>query len=139
MIAGGETLMGNARTNGSRFAIGVAVLAALLSLAAASSAYGAGSAALAVTTGADLPPIGGRLDTVADDRGTITLDGKAVEGTTEPCDPGPFKIGCAFQASYAVFDRETLEVRDNGNVRTDAGGSRSFLVWRPSTRLRRTI
>lgn len=81
-----------------------------------------------VTARADLPPIGGRLDTVADDRGTITLDGKALPNTTEPCDPGPLRAGCSGYASYAIFNRQTLLLRESGNVKTDAAGVASLLA-----------
>src|ERR1700759_2999133 len=38
---------------------------------------------------ADAPPIGWRLETAANDRGTIMLNGIAVPGTTADCDPVP--------------------------------------------------
>jgi hypothetical protein len=72
-----------------------------------------------VTAREDLPPVGARLDTVADDRGTIMLDGKPVEGTTAPCD-----VPCASNASYAVFQRDTLELKPDGSgyVTKDSAG-----------------
>jgi hypothetical protein len=66
---------------------------------------------------ADTPPIGWRLDTVADDRGTIKLNGTAVPNTTEDCDPDQ---SCAQRASYAVYNRQTLQLVTSGNYRADA-------------------
>ncbi len=62
----------------------------------------------------DAPPIGARFESAADDRGTIKLDGKPVENTTEPCDPGADGLGCGGWGSYAIFDRQTLERVDSG-------------------------
>lgn len=65
---------------------------------------------------ADAPPIGWRLDTAADGRGTITLNGTVVPGTTEACDPGA-PLGCSRRASYAVFNRQTLGRVVSGTTR----------------------
>lgn len=80
-----------------------------------------------VTVRADLPPIGTRLDTVADDRGTIKLDGTPVPNTTEQCDPGADGRGCAGHASYAVFNRQTLELVTSGNVTGNGPGSQQLV------------
>ncbi len=69
-----------------------------------------------VTVRADVPPIGWRLESAADDRGTIKLDGKPVQNTTAPCDPGPDGLGCGAFGSYAIFDRQTLERVASGTV-----------------------
>ena len=66
---------------------------------------------------ADAPPIGWRLDTVANDRGTIMLNGTAVPDTTENCDPAAGGgTGCYQRASYAVFNRQTLGLVTSGNL-----------------------
>ena len=71
-----------------------------------------------VTVRADVPPIGWQLESAADDRGTIKLDGKPVPDTTGPCDPGPDGLGCGHVGSYAIFDRQTLELVKSGTVYT---------------------
>ncbi|MFZ0385388.1 MAG: hypothetical protein WAL22_06990 [Solirubrobacteraceae bacterium] len=60
---------------------------------------------------ADVPPIGWRLNTAAGDRGQITLDGKEIPATVEECPPEQ----CYSRASYAVFNRQTLELVAAGN------------------------
>jgi hypothetical protein len=77
---------------------------------------------LTVTAREDVPPMGARLDTVADDRGTIVFDGNALPNTT--CTAGG---ACLFHASYAVFNRQTLEVVASGNVDTNFGGMTSLI------------
>jgi hypothetical protein len=67
-----------------------------------------------VTEILDTPPIGVRLATAADDRGTITLDGAPVPATTEPCQPD--QGGCTGRGSYAIYNRETLARVASGNV-----------------------
>ena len=67
---------------------------------------------------ADAPPIGWRLETAANDRGTIMLNGTAVPDTTEDCDPAPdMGAQCTQRASYAVFNRQTLGRVASGNTR----------------------
>jgi hypothetical protein len=68
-----------------------------------------------VTVRADVPPIGWRLDT-ASNRGTITLNGTAVPGTTQDCDGDADPHSCAGGASYAVFNRQTLALVTSGNM-----------------------
>jgi hypothetical protein len=77
---------------------------------------------VAVIVRADVPPIGAALDTVADDRGTITLDGTAVPNTTEDCTPGPGGNGCDRHASYAVFNRQDLSLVVSGTDLTNPDG-----------------
>jgi hypothetical protein len=65
----------------------------------------------------DVPPIGWRLDTT-DDSGTIMLNGEPVAKTSWPCGaacPSPY-------VSYAVFDRQTLELVESDARLGDAGG-----------------
>ncbi len=76
-----------------------------------------------VTERADVPPIGARLDTAADDRGTIKLDGAAVPGTTAACDPSGTS-SCDGYASYAVFNRQTLELVTSGSVSANIPGTK---------------
>jgi hypothetical protein len=67
-----------------------------------------------VTLRADVPPMGASLESAADDRGTIMFDGKPVEKTTEPCDPTPDPLFCGHLGSYAIFNRQTLELVTSG-------------------------
>ena len=82
---------------------------------------------ITVTVRADVPPIGAHLDTVADDRGTIKLDGTALPNTTAQCDPGAGGNACD-RASYAVFNRVTLQLVDSGNVAANATGVSSLIA-----------
>lgn len=75
-----------------------------------------------------MPPIGARLNTAADDRGTITLDGTPVKGTTENCDPGADGLGCYQHASYAIFNRQTLALATPGTFNRDDGITRRLLA-----------
>jgi hypothetical protein len=87
----------------------------------------------------DVPPLGWRLDT-SDDRGTITLNGQALDKTTWPCASGT-DSGCASYVSYATFDRKTLELTDSGTSKGDAAGMKSLadtaagLVTKPQASL----
>jgi hypothetical protein len=72
-----------------------------------------------VTVRLDIPPIGAQLDTVADDKGTIKLGGNPIPDTTPQCDPA--SGGCNNRASYAVFNRQTLELVTSGNVASPNG------------------
>ncbi len=96
---------------------------AVLGSAAAISA--AAPASHAATGPANIPPIGARLDTVADDLGTIKLDGAAVADTTRPC--APESPECFFRASYALFDRTDLHLIRSGNVATSEEGMKLLL------------
>lgn len=82
----------------------------------ATTAYGASGAVsvdtLTVAVQADVPPIGWRLDTASDDLGTIKLNGQPVPGTT--CSD-PTCLGGTF-ATYAVFNRQTLQLATAGYV-----------------------
>lgn len=79
-----------------------------------------------VTVRADVPPIGAPLHTVADDRGTITLNGEPVADTTQSCDPGDDGRGCAGRGSWAVWERRTLAPVASGNGMMDAGGLKAL-------------
>jgi hypothetical protein len=59
---------------------------------------------------ADVPPIGWRLDSAADDLGTVKLNGQAVPGTT--CSDPQCPLGTF--ATWAVFNRQTLQRVDSG-------------------------
>jgi hypothetical protein len=84
---------------------------------------GASSAdTVTVTARPAVPPIGAKLDSAADDRGTIMLDGKPVPDTTEPC-----TAGCAAYASYAVFNRVSLQLVVSGYVPRDPAGMASLI------------
>ena len=61
---------------------------------------------------ADAPPIGWRLETAANDQGTIMLNGEAVPDTTaQGCE-----VFCSNRASYAVFNRQTLGRVESGTT-----------------------
>ena len=77
---------------------------------------------------------GALLDTVADDRGTITLNGAPVTGTadstkptTEDCTPGAQGVGCTNYASYAVFNRQTLQLVASGSLAPNIPGTQDLL------------
>ena len=76
-----------------------------------------------VSARADAPPIGLRLDTVVDERGKISLDGKEIPGTAWQC-PNPADPVCpsVAYASYAIFNRETLELVESGSSLADPPG-----------------
>jgi PKD repeat protein len=79
-----------------------------------------------ITVRADVPPIGAPLQTVSDDRGTIALNGQPVADTTESCDPGADGRGCTGRYSYAVFNRQTLELVKSGNGTADIPGTKAL-------------
>ena len=66
------------------------------------------------------PPLGWPLRT-SDDRGTITLDGGPIAGTTWPCASGSYP-NCPAYMSWAVLSRRTLEVKDADHRLGDAAG-----------------
>jgi hypothetical protein len=79
-----------------------------------------------VTVRADVPPIGAALQAVADDRGTISLNGQPVANTTEPCDPGADGRGCNGRASWAIWNRQTLDFVASGNATMDGPGMKAL-------------
>ena len=85
---------------------------------AVSAASDASSAdTVTVTVRADVPPMGWRLQTAADGNGTIRLNGAAVPGTT--CNFDPACANTSF-VTYAVFDRQTLDLVASGNFAAKA-------------------
>ena len=74
-----------------------------------------------------VPPLGWELRT-ADDRGTITLNGAAIDDTTWPCASGS-DPGCPSHMSWAVINRRTAKVDESGNRLGDAAGMK-FLADR---------
>ena len=74
-----------------------------------------------------VPPLGWELRT-ADDRGTITLNGAAIDETTWPCASGS-DAGCPSHMSWAVINRRTAKVDESGNRLGDAAGMK-FLADR---------
>jgi hypothetical protein len=98
--------------------VGVALTAFACAATTIGAADGTADAATAtVSVRADVAPMGWRLNTAADHRGTITLNGKAVPDTTENCDGDPSPPLCRGGASYAVFNRQTLALVTSGTVR----------------------
>ena len=70
---------------------------------------------------ADAPPIGWRIDTVADARGTIMLNGTAVPDTDRELRSRRRRGDRLYQrASYAVFNRQTLALVTSGNLVNNA-------------------
>ena len=74
-----------------------------------------------------VPPLGWELRT-ADDHGTITLNGAAIDETTWPCASGS-DPNCPAHMSWAVINRRTAKVDESGNRLGDAAGMK-FLADR---------
>jgi hypothetical protein len=77
---------------------------------------------LTVLARADVPPMGWRLETAVDAYGTVRLNGEPVSGTTcsvDHCPDTPF-------ASYAVFNRVTLELEASGSMYYDVNAAKSL-------------
>ncbi len=72
-----------------------------------------------VTERADVPPIGVTLET-ADDYGTIKLNGVPVPDTRAPCEVRDGRVLCGYGYSYAIWNRQTLELAASGHVATMA-------------------